>query len=305
MFAPNRGYTVTLRKVWEDYKVTRKLKPITIRNYDQRLNSHLSDWLDLPITEITKNMVEERHRHIEGNAMANSTFRTLRALLHYAALKYEDDGGEPVIKNNPVRRLSEVRAWRKDKRRKTIIRPTDLTPWMKAVFSLENSTTRDLMLTILFTGMRKTEATSLTWNDINLDAGTIMIRAPKNGEDIEIPMPTYLWNLLAIRSHGAGRSQWVFPGKDPSRPISAGHKGIMTVIERSGVSFCMHDLRRTFITIADELDIKSEVVKALVNHKSDDVTEGYTIRSIERLRRATEKISGAILHYSGMRRIRI
>jgi len=34
--------------------------------------------------------------------------------------------------------------------------------------------------------------------------------------------------------------------------------------------FYMHDLRRTFVTIAESLDISSFAVKALVNHKQGD-----------------------------------
>lgn len=299
MYSMQGAGFVTLRQVWRDYQLTRRLKPATIKNYNQRLNMHLKDWLDIQIERITKDMVEERHRSIKGGAMANSTMRTLRALLHYAAVKYEDENGKPIIAANPVRRLTELRAWHRDKRRKTVLRLSDLRPWMKAVHSLENSTTRDLLLTILFTGMRKHEAMLLTWDDVSLDHGTIWLHDTKNAEDTVIPISSYLWRLLKLRKLGS-RSQWVFPGKSPDKPITAGHKGIATVIERSGVQFCLHDLRRTFITIGDELELKSEVVKALVNHKTADVTEGYTIRSIERLRRATEKISRAILHHAGM-----
>jgi integrase len=291
---------VTLRRVWTEYQLTRGLKPATLRNYNQRLNTYLLDWLDIPVDQITKNMVEERHRSIAGKAMANSVFRTLRALLHYASFKYEATDGTPLIKQNPVRRLSEVRAWHRDKRRKTVISTAQIKPWMQAVFSLDNSTMRDFFLTLLFSGMRKHEAMSLQWEHIDFNAGTIFIGDSKNGEDFLLPMSSYLRNLLAIRKHGA-RSRWVFPGKLKDTHISAGYVPVALVIERSGVQFCPHDLRRTFITIGDELNLKSQVVKALVNHKSDDVTEGYTIRSIERLRRSTEKITQAILYHAGLR----
>lgn len=47
------------------------------------------------------------------------------------------------------------------------------------------------------------------------------------------------------------------------------------VIRESGVTFSLHDLRRTFITVAESLDISAYPVKRLVNHKmSRDVTAG-------------------------------
>jgi len=48
------------------------------------------------------------------------------------------------------------------------------------------------------------------------------------------------------------------------------------VRDDSGVYFTIHDLRRTFITIAESMDIGMVTIKTLVNHRSgnQDVTEG-------------------------------
>ncbi|MBU2062486.1 MAG: integrase, partial [Bacteroidetes bacterium] len=54
----------------------------------------------------------------------------------------------------------------------------------------------------------------------------------------------------------------------------------------------MHDLRRTFITTAESLDISMFAIKQLVNHKSgSDVTGGYVIKNFERLREPMQRIT--------------
>ena len=54
-------------------------------------------------------------------------------------------------------------------------------------------------------------------------------------------------------------------------------------------------MRRTFITIAESLDISGYAVKRLVNHKmSGDVTAGYIITDVERLRKPMQKITDFI-----------
>jgi predicted DNA-binding protein len=69
-----------------------------------------------------------------------------------------------------------------------------------------------------------------------------------------------------------------------------------TVIERSGVTFTTHDLRRTFATVADSLDIPGYAVKALLNHKTGaDVTVGYIIADVERLRGPMQRITDYLL----------
>lgn len=291
----------TLRRVWTDYQVSRTLKEATLRNYNQRLNTYLKDWLDLPVNEITKDMVEIRHRQINGNAIANSTMRTLKSLLHYAARKYENDAGDPILKTNAVYRLSELRCWKKESRRQTLIRMNQLRPWFQAVMGLENHTSRDFFLLLIFTGMRKGEALNLRWSHVDLTSGIITLppTLTKNGQEHCIPLSDYVWTLLRVRQFYA-TTEWVFPGASPDRPLSGAFNSYSTVSERSGVKFSPHDLRRTYITIGDELDIKAEVIKNLVNHRQDDITEGYTIRSVERLRRATQKITDAILYYAGL-----
>ena len=58
----------------------------------------------------------------------------------------------------------------------------------------------------------------------------------------------------------------------------------------------LHDLRRTFITIAESLDIPAYALKRLLNHKTaNDVTAGYIITDVERLRRPMQQITDHIL----------
>jgi integrase len=62
------------------------------------------------------------------------------------------------------------------------------------------------------------------------------------------------------------------------------------------VYFNLHDLRRTFITVAESLDINAYALKKLLNHKDQrDVTSGYIIIDMERLREPMNKITDYIL----------
>ena len=57
----------------------------------------------------------------------------------------------------------------------------------------------------------------------------------------------------------------------------------------------LHDLRRTFITIAESLDISSYAVKRLVNHSmANDVTAGYIVWDVERIRKPMQQITDYI-----------
>ena len=71
---------------------------------------------------------------------------------------------------------------------------------------------------------------------------------------------------------------------------------VAKVTNESGVSFTLHDLRRHYITLADSLDLSSFCIKRLVNHSiGSDVTSGYVVSDVERLRGPMQKIEDKIL----------
>ncbi len=160
--------SITLLELLEEYLRVRTLKPSTVEVYRRVIRKSLREWLNKPITEITKNMVEDRHRQLSngtsqgtsGKAYANFCFRTLQALLNYAAEKYEIDG-EPIITVNPVSSPTKTKAWHRVHPRTGAIPEYQLAQWYKAVDEIESKNVLDYLLLLLFTGVRRRERTSL------------------------------------------------------------------------------------------------------------------------------------------------
>jgi len=73
--------------------------------------------------------------------------------------------------------------------------------------------------------------------------------------------------------------------------VDSGHV-IDGVVRESQCKFVLHDLRRTFLTTAEKLDVPHYVLKKLANHvAANDVTGGYIVVDVERLRRYMSLIS--------------
>ena len=73
------------------------------------------------------------------------------------------------------------------------------------------------------------------------------------------------------------------------------------VTKASGIHFTVHDLRRSFITIAEELDISTYALKRLMNHKmSNDITAGYIVADVEGLRKPMQQINNYLLKCMGV-----
>lgn len=289
---------LTLQKVFFDYLAARNLQRTTEYGYKCALKSCMRDWLKKPLIEINKDMIMKRFMKISAKGKkgaANHGFRLLRALFTFASIRYEDSKGEPIIKTNPVKAISQARMWNKEKRRQSVIKAHELKPWYQAVVALEHETARDYLLLLLFTGLRKSEAAKLRWEDVDFKGRTILIRETKNDEPHMLPLTNYLYKLLLNRWQNRV-NEYVFPAGSREGYIINVRKQMLIVMESSGVDFMLHDLRRTFLTIADSLDISAYAIKKLANHKmSSDVTAGYIVSDVERLRGPMDRISALIL----------
>lgn len=81
-------------------------------------------------------------------------------------------------------------------------------------------------------------------------------------------------------------------------------KQMAHVTKISDVHFTVHDLRRTFITIAESLDIPAYALKRLLNHKMNgDITAGYIVADVERLRKPMQQITDYLLKCMGVRKL--
>lgn len=354
--------SISLQTALNEYLNKGKLKPRTVQTYKDLCRLYLADWLEKPAAEITRDMVKARHADIAAGkrqrqklskvvtnstgkpklkavappdtnrkeAAADNCMRTLRAVLNYV---FEDeDGGTPYT--NPVNILSsrKKKAWFKVDRRRTLIKNSDLPAWYKAVMSLDNSIMTDYLRFLLFTGLRRQEAATLTWKQVDFEEGCFTITDTKNKTPHTLPLSDYLKTLLIDRKEGlktelaeakvllvrSGKlplkqlqalhnrialaesrlaSPYVFPGEGKTGFIVEPKRAIDTVTATTGIIFSCHDLRRTFATLAESLDLSSYTVKALLNHKQQigDVTGGYIILNVDRLREPMQKITDAIV----------
>lgn len=294
-----KAQSVKLSEVFEAYISARKsLKQKTLADYRRLLKRAFQDWENKPLLDITKDKVAKRHLKIgeeHGEAYANLAMRLLRALFNFAAGQYEDSQGLSLITENPVKRLSQTRAWYRIERRQTYIKPHQLADWYQAVINLKNKTLSHYLLFILFTGLRREEAAKLKWENVDLQAKTIKITDTKNHQEHILPLSDFLFDLLLARKDEA-KSEFVFPGSGKSGHLIEPRKQKAKVIQATNIFFTIHDLRRTFITIAESLDISAYAVKRLVNHKmNNDVTAGYIVTDVERLRKPMQQITDYLL----------
>lgn len=298
---------ITLREVLQKFLEIKPIRKDTQRNYHFAINRHFNDWLDMPITSITKDMVEQRHHALtvspnrlgtSGHGRANNALKKLSALINFASDRYGTTD-EPLIKENPVSRLSRNRSWHRIYPRQGIIPDLKLKDWYRAVGTLQSEVARDFLLFLLLTGMRFGETRKLKWCHVDFENKILIVprELTKSDREHRLPLSDFLVSLLKKRYIYRNRSEWVFQScRLKDKHLGGGVAIVSRVRAKSGIAFTFHDLRRTFLTMGEKLDVPPYALKRLVNHSvSNDMTGRYLILDIERLRSHMARITSAFL----------
>ena len=254
---------------------------------------HLASLKDRPLGSITPPEIDALHNRIAGKAVANAAIKVFRLLYNWAAAR--DDS----LPRNPCRlRKGE---WHPTTPKRRPIPPERLADFYSAVQTLPPML-KDYVLLLLFTGMRRREAAALRWSEIDFTRQAITLPAArtKTRKVLEIPMSDVVHDLLVARRQ-LGDGTFVFPSYGRSGHLEHVGAAVKVLREKIAFEFSVHDLRRTFITIAEALDISPYAIKALVNHAlGTSVTEGYIQMSVQRLRGPAQQVADRLKLLCGM-----
>lgn len=298
---------MTFAQAFDVYLSQRKLKPLSVSTYNHCIDTFLSDWKDKPIFDITKKDVFDRFIKLTkySPSQANLTLKMFGSIWRFAQVHCSTDE-DPILKQNPTDVIPAKRGWNKVKFRTRHLDESNIHTFYQAALnyyterSLYNDASknavRDLVMFIMYTGCRRNEAQTLKWENIDMEKGIFIFRDPKNGDDHLLPMGDHLFEIIKQR-YELRSNEFVFPSSNMSlktnNHISGAQGMLKTISEQTGIQISLHDLRRTFATICNNLDYGPYTIKRLLNHRSgakNDVTGGYVQVSIKKLRLAMNDI---------------
>lgn len=308
---------VTLKQAFERFKEVRGLKPKTLYDYEKGFDRNFKDWKDLKITEITRQMVSERHQKIKknvirnrkrkklpidnttGNYEANVNMKFIQSLFTFIMGEYENENGESIVSRNPVQKITQTKTWFKVRRKKSIIKNHEYPEWYKAVMELKNETVKDYFIFQLLLGLRKDEGLKLERKNVDLMAKTIKVNDTKNGEEVLLPMGKYVFKMIRRRLKKVGNHPYVFPSNvRKNKPMAQTRIFVDEIREKTKIYWTLHRLRAGFINMCKRLRLPIYEIKELVNHNIDsdgDVTTGYMVSDPEPLREPMQRIEDELL----------
>jgi integrase len=294
-----QGRSITLGDAAELYLGDKKLRSEnTIKWFRSCMRLHLSDWQNKPLAEITRQMVNARHRRIgetSGPYAANSTKRAFDVAYNRAMKQYEDLPINPTINIVMFPEYS----------RNAAISAELLATCHKEIQAILHPIRRDYYLFVLFSGLRRESALVMAWVDLDLDKYTLTIPKPKGGaaRAFVLPLSDYLVEILQRRR---AENEQLFPGSPwvfPAARSRSGHMAEPTLTPKEkaamAVPFSIHGLRHTYMTAANAAGLSQYDIKMLVNHSlpKGDVTAGYIGAHTESLRASQQRVTDYLRNY--------
>ena len=243
----------------------------TVKNYMSIL-SHFTDWLIIPLTEVTRKEMGSYVDHLMGKRLSAKTvtchLQTIRLFFDYL----NDDEGIQIV--NPVRKIS-IRL------PKPLPRHLNDDQVRKFFTVITDSRDKAMFMLMLRCGLRVEEVSRLTVDAVELPRNRLFVANGKGrkdrvvylSKDARFALDTY----LTRRSSKAKHMFLVQKGPLTGTPISV--RGIQKRIEyyarESKIRVSCHQLRHTMATQLLNADADLSTIQDLLGHTHITTTQRY------------------------------
>jgi integrase len=202
-----------------------------------------------------------------GEGVAARTVRMLRAILAHA------ERGK-LIRSNPARGVRILAEGKRERRlSEEEIRALGVALQSGAEAD-ENNAALGAVRFLLMTGLRRMEALSLRWADVDLKGRCVCLRDSKSGAQVRA-VGAAAFAVLDELTRVPG-IEWVFPATRGKGHFVGLPKVLDRVFAAAGIEGASaHTLRHTFASVAGDLGFSEMTVAALLGHARKGVTQRY------------------------------
>ena len=277
-------------------KITRGTKK---RDDGLTLPGMIHPLLSLKLSDLTAGRVKKwlEQCNERGRTETAKSFRLLRGFIRWTA---EQDDYAALADLRAITARSVRDEVKPAGTKGSSLQREQIKPWFDAVGTIANPVARAYLQILLLTGARREELATLRWENVDFQWRALKIRDKVEGERI-IPLTPYVASLLAALPR---RNAWVFstPHKSAEGRISPPLAAMQTALVAAALpKFSLHDMRRSFGTLAEWCEAPVGVVAQIQGHKPSALAEKhYRRRPLDLLRMWHVKIEGFILEQAGI-----
>ena len=167
-------------------------------------------------------------------------------------------------------------------KKKTKKRPTYSVEEINRLWQNLDVENADILLMLLYTGVRATELFELKTENIHLEKRYFFVEKSKTPEGVRnVPIHKKVLPLFQARYNTAHK--YLFQNKRGEAMLynsflRSQYKALREYFE---LNHTIHDTRHTFISQCDRLELNTVSVQRIVGHKNKTVTQHYTDKTLE------------------------
>jgi integrase len=312
---------ITIDTFFEEYFIpyhlnnkTGKTKDNQIKLYKKHIKNelghkYLNDITRFDIEKIKADMIQKDY----AAATINYIIGIIKSIFNRAAAfdifdkKNPAELVESVIKDN-----KRTRWLTKEEAEKLLFALKNMKLVDKSAFAYEyydkfkTSQLYEMAIISLFCGLRSKELRCLTPSDIDFNTRQIFVRDPKNKESRYVPMPLAAFNVIKQRIEN-------IPGLEPNDYLFRTNTGqqlpevsdqFYRIVARLGFNdnivddrqkVVFHTLRHTYASWLIQSGVPKYVVKKLLGHKKDEMTDRYAHLAPDNFNQAAQVIDNSYI----------
>lgn len=253
-----------------------------------KLTHHLLPrWGSRPIDSFTRRDVELYHLEI----LAKLSPATANRHLSLVSSLFKKAVDWDLLSKNPAKGIQKAK---ENNVITTHLKEDEIIKFFNALDQDANAVASCALKFLTVTGLRSQEALQAKWVNVDWEHATLFLPHTKSGKSRHVPLNEVALSILQAMKkvrHG----EYVFPGKDPSKPYCNIKKPLQRALKEAGLaSIRPHDLRHTFASLLVSKNVSLYLVKDLLGHASPSVTQKYAHTAPSAVREASQMISALV-----------
>ncbi|AMK12039.1 tyrosine-type recombinase/integrase [Pseudodesulfovibrio indicus] len=283
----------TLDEIAAAYFETRDIEKQSVKIDKGRYDNHVSPVLgNMSVRKLTVLDVQKIEARMKGLSPA-SIWGALEMLRRTINFGVRSSLCMPLpFKIKMPRRDNEVVEYLKPKQLERLLKVLDEWPSKDVV--------RMIRLAML-TGMRRGEIYKLRDEDLHFEQSLIVLKKPKGGQTVSIPMSSpvaaLLEKQLEWRDLTASGSSFVFPGRGGGQRVNSSAVNRIKAEANLPKEFrIFHGLRHHYaVTLANSGEFSLDMIGELLTHKDRDMTKRYGQFLPDTKKKASERAASLLM----------
>lgn len=267
----NKNTTTFIKWVEQWFELCKKnIKDGTKEDYKSVIKNYLTPLYEVELNKLTSIQIQTLINNLPGKRLPQKTFTLINNILK-DAIRFDK------LTINPMDKLVKPKYTAKEKQY------LEQEDEVKFIELCKQSEYGDILLVILYQGLRRGEALGIHREDLNFDKNTISIieregiRIKNKNSQTTIPMFDHTKEILLKYQNYKGRLWNIDP-----KTLQLGLQKIITKLNLTGIT--LHSLRHTFITRCAELGISVKATQNITRQKTSKVTEDIYTHYTEKMK---------------------